>query len=65
VHKRLDSLVCAGKQFARTRRTQFPCDAKMVARIVVITCSEWITHTVMLGDQYTCARGCIVLLMLL
>jgi hypothetical protein len=62
VHKRLDSLVCTGKQSVCTRKTKLVCDARMVVCIVEITCSEWITHTVVLCAQYACACSCIVLL---
>jgi hypothetical protein len=54
--------VHAGKQSVCTRRTKFVCDARMVACVVVITCSEWITCTIMLCAQYACVHSCIVLL---
>jgi hypothetical protein len=64
-HKRLDSLVHAMEAVYAHKENKFACDAKMVARTVEITCSKWITHTVMLCAQYACARSCIVLLPLL
>jgi hypothetical protein len=47
-HKRMDSLVHEGKQYACMRNFFCVYDAIMVAGIVVITCSEWFTCTIIL-----------------
>jgi hypothetical protein len=56
VHKRLDLLMHARNKSACTRETEFVCDARMVVCAIVITCSKWITCTVMLCAQYACAQ---------
>jgi len=40
-------VVRSGMQCLQKKRIEIMCDARMVARTVVITCSEWITCMVM------------------
>jgi len=42
------SLVHTGKQSLGIRKTELALDPRMVARVEEITCSEWITRTVVL-----------------
>jgi len=65
VQKRLDLLVRVGKQSMHTRRTEFVCGTIMAAHRIVITCSKWITLTIMLCAQFSCAHSYIVLILLL
>jgi hypothetical protein len=60
VHRRLDLLVRTWKQSARIRKTELACDARMVARIEEITCSEWITRTLVLCTQYACVTSIVI-----